>query len=263
MTKRKMVIVGLIILTLSLWPAVGLAQTFLLTPRVGVGIEYWLSELTGEVQVAQGNITGTTIDLENDLGLNKNKGIPEISLWYPFAGGSRLTLSYLQAEYDGKNTLTKKITFHGTPYFVHTPVSTNLKTEMWELTDEIPLLEGTEGKRLGLLLGVKYLTFNIKLSSPTVSNSRTLEVPFPEVGLTGSMELSRNLSLNGQISAMSLKISAVGGTMVDARLGASYRLNENWSLSLLYRYFNIDGEADNDEANFNLEGPVFSVTGYF
>ncbi|NOX97334.1 MAG: hypothetical protein GXO98_04605, partial [Nitrospirae bacterium] len=108
--------------------------------RFGTEIKYWFSGLDGEVKVTSGSIKGTTIDLVDDLNMDKDKGIPEIELWYKFGEKNKVSLSYFRVKYEGDQTLTRTITFKGTSYTASTLVESKLETGLLKFMYERNLL---------------------------------------------------------------------------------------------------------------------------
>jgi len=258
----KKVAVYCIVLSLMLISG-GRAQALDEDARFGAEVKYWFSELDGEVQIASVSIKGTTIDFVDDLNMDEDEGIPEVELWYKFGEKNKLSLSYFKVEHDGDKTLEKTVTFKGTDYTISTLVESELETSLLKLMYERGLLY-REGGGLSFLAGIDYLGFEAKLSTSTISKSEEINIPIPVIGLAGWLALPvEGLSVKGEISGITVDVDDNEATLVDLSVGLAYAFNENWGGELAYRYFDIDGESDDDEANFTLSGPVLSIIGRF
>lgn len=226
-------------------------------------VEYWFSTLKGEVAVAETGLPGTDVDLIDDLGMDDTENIPVFNLSYRFLDQHRLSFSYSEVEHSGRKNITKEIDYKGETYIVGADVTSNTEVTLIEGRYEYIFL-WNEIWELAGLVGAKYARIETTLeASGYETKTESIEAPIPVVGLVGEVKLLDNFSLSGEVSGITLDVSDLDFTLIDAALRLSYDFTENWRVSAGYRLLDIDGSDDDNEVNVTLHGPMVAVIGSF
>jgi hypothetical protein len=234
---------------------------------IGVGgkINYWFSELSGDVKSSEISLIGSIIDFKNDLNVDDSESVPMGEAWVRL-GKHKISLGYTKLSFDGSRITTGPLKYKGVTYDVGASLTSSLDTTMIDLLYERNLISGL-GNSLSVIGGFKVLGFDSELtgSVATVSTklSESIDAPVPVVGLAASVSPIERLNVGAKLYGISLDISGVEATMIDFTAEVSYSITENISVLAGYKYFDIDGSNDEDEANFNLSGFIIGVKGEF
>jgi len=226
--------------------------------EVGVRGYYWLPALNGDIKVEGNGIPGTTLDLENDLGLD-DEYYPVIEF---FAGTGRhhVSLSYYKAEYDGSNVLDRSITFHGKTFTASDLIETSLKYSVYDILYQYDLLDLENilaGFSLGLAGKVKVINGSVEVKSSALSASDDFTAPIPLVGLNLHVGILADIL---EARLLSMGIAYGNGTMFDVQADFAVTPFPFLDIHGGYRVFLIDIDADDVKFNYNTSGPYLAVT---
>ena len=151
---------------------------------------YWFPKLSGDVRVDKNGVTGTYIDVENDLDIS-DESYPSVEVFLG-VGKHHISLMYTDADYSGENNISRDIYFNGKLYTDTTFVASNLKFTMIDLEyqyDFLDLENVLAGFSLGIIAKVKYIEGEtiLKAASLGLDESETFTVPVPMLGLAMHM----------------------------------------------------------------------------
>lgn len=152
--------------------------------------KYWDTELDGKVTAGTSLLAGTKLDLSDTLHLDEQAYIPEVELKLNLFLG-KFVASYATASYEGKQTLVSGINFAGISYNANELVNTKLDLKFGSLlyeqtlapefiTKAFPSIAEAE---IGFLVGVKYLSANIEMTSPLRTEDANGAIPLPVAGI--------------------------------------------------------------------------------
>jgi hypothetical protein len=174
----------------------------------------WDSSIDGKIKLDEGSLTGSTIDLQNTLGLTKSTTTPELEGRISFPGMSKLLLSYSTSSYEGSKTLTQNISFSGKTFSVSEQVRTNLDVTTGSVFYETNLLPDivTPGENeMGFLLGLKYYYFNAQITSSSTPKKvdKPFGAPIPLIGLRSESTIYEKTQMEISCNFMSIKTSDI------------------------------------------------------
>jgi hypothetical protein len=233
----------------------------------GAKLNYWFSELSGDVKVTEA-VIGDLVDFKNDLGIDETDDVPGVEVWLRL-GKNKLSLSYVKFEHEGSNSKNATINYKGVEYDLTATLNSKLDTTIADLLYERTLITAVNDSRLSLILGAKYLKFEAELTGQevvtgtTITRSESIDAPVPVVGLAGSMNLTERINIGVKLYGISLDVSNTKATMINFLTEINYNITENAAITAGYKYFDIDGTSDDDEANFNLKGLFLGVKAEF
>ncbi len=221
---------------------------------VSVDARYWLSELDAEVKVTENGLTGTEIDLERDLGVDTEENFLEGRITFEF-GKHRVRYAFVPLSWDGSKTITKSINFAGKTYSVNTDVTTSLDVDYHRLGYEYDFVK-VAGNRFGIIAELKVFDIDASLKSTAVSESESIVVGLPTLGVAFQMGLPSVLNVSGEITGITYGGDAY---FVDGEVGLNITPLPLVSISGGYRYMKLYAEVEDDKVDLQLDGPFIMV----
>ena len=249
---RKAIIIAGLILGLAVMAAP--ASAF----EAGVRGYYWMPGLSGDVTYSGEILTGTKLDLEDDLGMDSESyPMGEVFLG---AGKHHLSLTYYKADYSGSTTLKENITFGDETFTVGTDVDSSLEYTVMDFAyqyDLINLENFLAGGSLGLVGKVKYFDITAAIESDLDKEEVDITAPVPMVGA--------NLHIGLLADILELRVQATGlgydgNTVIEFLGDISYTPFPFIDIHGGYRSFTIDLDIDDLEANLTTAGPYAALT---
>lgn len=260
---------------------VGLGWAMQATPAAAQAIDdkYWL-EVSGywpsidtEIQVSSVNnpTIGTEIDLESDLDLADDRGLPAFFAGARLGGGFSIGAEYYSLGRSGTKTLERQITFRDVTYPVAVEVESSFDTDIYRLTVGYAFVRN-ETVELGAALGLHATDIAVELSgqgsvggatAQIQSRSEDVLAPLPTLGLFGAWEIAPGFTLNGRVDYLSLKIDQYDGRLVNAQAALTYRFHRNIGIGAAYRYvdyrLDVERERTNGSFEYRFNGPALFV----
>jgi len=248
----------------KLYLALSLLLSVLLLPvssfpfEIGARGHYWFPSLDGTVKVDEATIVGTTVDFDEDLGI-EDEDYPSVEV---FVGGGNhhLSFMYTDIDYSGKKTLTRQVIFGGKTYPVSALVTSTIQYEMMDVLyqyDFLNLEDVLGGFSLGGVLQVKYLDGSVSLKTTGIDEKEDFTIPIPMVGLNLQMGiLAQILQARLRGTAISYSESAIYEVMGDI----SYTPFPFVDIHGGYRSFIIDIDEDDLTFDYNMSGPYVALT---
>ncbi|MBE7415284.1 MAG: hypothetical protein HS130_08660 [Deltaproteobacteria bacterium] len=122
---------------------------------------YWFSDIDGNIRFADGG-TGTEIDLVNDLGVGDEDFFDaRITLEL---GSHRLRYGFMPLKWEGRNTITRNITFGDQTYSASTDVESELRIDYHRLGYQYNIID-TLDNHLGVIFELKYFDTEAQLKA--------------------------------------------------------------------------------------------------
>ncbi len=226
--------------------------------EVGVRGYYWFPELAGEVTVDEGGVLGTKIDFEDDLGMD-DEDYPIVEAFVGL-GDHHLSVSAMQIDYSGSETLTESITFKGETFTVSDNVESSLKYDMIDVEyqyDIIDLENILAGFSIGVIGKVKWIDGEVEIKSIAETEKATFAAPIPMVGV------GVHVGLLADILEARVKATAIGysdNMLYDVMGDISFTPFPFIDIHGGYRIIHLDIDVDDVELNYDMSGPYAAVT---
>jgi len=247
-----------IYLALSLLLPVLLLPVSSLAFEIGARGYYWFPTLDGTVKVDEASIIGTTIDFDEDLGI-EDENYPSVEV---FVGGGNHHLYFIHTEidYSGRKMLTREIKFEGKTYPVSALVTSSIQYKMMDLLyqyDFLNLENVLGGFSLGGVFQVKYIDGKVGLKTTGIDEEEDFTIPIPMIGL------NLHMGILAQILQVRLR-----GTAISYSESTIYELmgDISWTPFPLvdihggYRTFVIDIDEDDLTFDYDMSGPYVALT---
>jgi outer membrane protein len=202
----------------------------------------------GEFAVFSGGV-GTKVDMEDDLGFDDSEEfMAEAAVQL---GSFRLTAGYLPLKFSGSGSTTG-IIFNGQP-FVGT-VDSDVDIDLYDVGltwyllnfDDLPVR-----LQLGPEVSVKYVEADISMRSITASESESVSVPVPTIGLRGRVGLSDFLGLAGRVGYLEYD----DNSFLDADAQLEFSPLPLVGIFAGYRYLDIEVDESDVFLDVTFDGP--------
>jgi len=226
--------------------------------ELGVRGYYWLPDLNGDVSYDSSSDSGSKLDLEDDIGLDR-ESYPIIEI-YTGLGDHHLSFTYYKADYSGSETLDEDVVFGDKTYDAGTEVDSKLEYTVMDFAyqwDVIDLENLMAGASLGLVGKVKYFDVTAGLESDGDSGEATIGVPIPMIGA------NLHLGILADIIEARIQVTGIGysgNSVVDFLGDISYTPFPFMDIHAGYRSFSVNVDVDDVEANFLTAGPYVALT---
>ena len=226
--------------------------------EIGARGYYWFPSLDGNVKVDEASIIGTTIDFENDLGI-EDENFPSVEV---FLGGGRhhLSLTYTDIDYSGQKKLTRDITFNGETYNIDELVTSSIEYKMMDLHyqyDFLDLENVAAGFSLGVVLQVKYLDGEVGLKTTGIDEKEDFTLPIPMIGL------NLHIGMLADVLEARLRGTAIGyagNTLYELTADVSWTPLPFLDIHGGYKSFVIDIDEDDVIFDYDMSGPYVALT---
>lgn len=258
----------------SLWQSPVQAQT--------LDHDYWITaqayfpKIDTDVRVTSKDAAqiGTDIDLENDLALDNDQVLPEVTVGARF-GKVIAGFDYFRIRRSGTVGLARDITFDDVTYPASVEVASRYDTDIYRLTVGYAFVQN-ENLELGGAIGLHATTFDLSIrGDASVGNQsvgselrrRKFLAPLPTLGLFGTYKIAPRVDLNGRVDYLSLDIGEYDGRLINAQAGVTYRFVENVGIGAAYRLVDyrvgVDKNRWEGRTRYKLHGPALILQASF
>ena len=207
---------------------------------------------------------GTEINAEDDLGLDDSQLLPQVELTLLPGERHLIRLSRFAIDRSAAKHLEKNISFDDQDYLVGERVDSILNLTMFGLTYGYRFIR-TQQAEISASFGIQIadVETNAVVRNRVVRESENGVAPLPLLGIEGRYDFSPRWSGEARVQYLTVNETDVDGSILDARLGVTWRMNPYLLFGLGYRTFQIDiDSADEDTSGFvdlTVAGPLLFV----
>jgi outer membrane protein len=224
----------------------------------GVSADYWIPTFEGDLRVDGNGVTGTEINLKEDLGIS-NENIAGVEAYFGI-GNHEITLAYSQVNLSGAKTLNTEIKFNGETYDVADHVESELNTSMIDLEYQYKLLNFKNilaGLSFGIIAKVKYFDGDVRLNSSSDDTKEDIHLPIPMIGVGAKIGLLANiLEARAKVTGMGYSGDFFYDAMADLSLTPIPFLNIHGG----YRAMSVKTDSISDVyAKMDFYGPYVGL----
>lgn len=204
---------------------------------------------------------GTTIDGENDLGLDASDllVLGEITL----LPGDRhlLRLSGFGMRRRAQKNINRIIVFDDQTYQIGERVNSTLNVTMLGLTYGYSVVK-MQQLDVALTFGIQVIEVeaNAVVPARVVRDSETGVTPLPLAGIEGRYDFNDRWSTEARLQYLSVEFDDIDGSVMDARLALTWRKNPYLVFGLGYRLFGVEVDSrDLDtpgRVDMEMSGPL-------
>jgi len=268
--KRK----GLLSLALALAASSALADADYFSPTNQlVAISLGLMKLSPSSSLridnttAAGVTTGTTLNGESDLGLDKSRTEPKFEAAVRAGKRDRLFFDYLILDRDDTKTFANGPAAYGSIVLLPgDPVQTDLMMRMFGVGFGHSFWH-SEKFELSGLIAINEIQSNgsLRVQSATrhLYDDKSLAGPLPTPGVTATWVISKHFYVDGGAKYVKISIDHLTGTLSIYDFDVFYRLHPNVALALGYSdsHLNLESRQPGNSGafNFDAKGPELFV----
>jgi hypothetical protein len=226
--------------------------------RYRLRLEYreWRPDLTGTMQKGSRDSTGTVVDLNDDLALQKDRTFQARGA-IQFKPGMKLRASYTRLNYRG-DVLSARHSFRfgETRFVTGNRVVTTMKGAYYSADLEWDVLKGPGGF-LGGIVGARMLDVDRTLVAPIdfKREADTLRQPQPVIGVVGRAYAGR-LSAEGEVAGLTF---GDRGSVFEFDGSARFHLSDRLAVQAGYRALSAKPKNGADAVEFKMGGWHFGL----
>ena len=204
---------------------------------------------------------GTEVSFESNLGVQRTKTLPELQFVWRFNERHALEGSWISLNRSGSRTLSGSIDWGDVTFPVNATVDSSFDSDVLRVSYRYSPIHAN-GNELSLLLGLHYTRLSTSISSATgtVSDSASVDVPLPTIGVRGSARFADNWRVVGFAQAMKVKVGDYDGEMLNASVGVEWAFLPQAYAGVGYNYYhyNLTSEKGNARGrfDFDFDGPA-------
>jgi hypothetical protein len=207
---------------------------------------------------------GTEIDAEKDLGLDDFKLLPQVE--FTLLPGERhlVRISAFAIHRSAAKSIEKPISFDDQHYLVDERVDSRLDMTLFGLTYGYRFLVHQRSE-ISATFGIQIadVEANAVVRNRVVRESESGVAPLPLLGVEGRFDFTPHWSAEARAQYLTVDVSDVNGSILDARLALAWRLNPYLVLGLGYRTFQIDVDSQDEGTpgfvDLSVDGPLLFV----
>jgi hypothetical protein len=265
---------------LALGSVAGTALAEAPTDQYWIGLSYFYPTITSTARVdVPGTRLGTTIRLEDELGLADRKGTPYFLTGMRLGSNWRIEFEYYALNREATRTSDRSFNVGDVTFNTNTSISSKFDTGIYRLTGGYDFIR-TPTSEFGGAVGLHVTDFRLQLSGTGAVTAggtttgasfqreeRTALVPLPTLGIFGSYMFADQFLLRGRVDYLSLTYDKYKGSLVNWFGGFDWRFVKNFGAGVGYRYVNYKLSATNPhlygEVNYNFKGPTIYLEAAF
>ena len=239
-------------------------------------LEYFFPTIasTARLDFPGTRLPGTSIALEDDLGLSDRKGTPYFLIGTRLGENWRLEFEYYQLNRSASQTTQRTINWGNATFPVSTTVNSEFDSSIYRLTGGYSFYR-TPQAEAGASLGLHVTDFKASLAGQGngpvgagfQSEKRDATVPLPTLGLYGTYMLTDSWALRGRVDYLSFNYQGYDGSLTNWMAAVDWRFTPMWSAGLGYRYVDYEVESSKDrfqgQLRYKFKGPTLYVGASF
>ncbi|HEY6642015.1 hypothetical protein [Povalibacter sp.] len=209
-------------------------------------------------------LPGTEINAEDDLGLDAFALMPQAEITLLPGKRHLIRLSGFSSRRSASTIIEEEIFFDDEVYEPGERVDSELNLTMFGLTYGYRFLVRDHAE-LTATLGIQITSVDVNalVRSRVVRDSESGVAPLPLLGVEGRYDFTERWSAEGRLQYLTANIEEVDGSILDARLAVTWRMNPYLVFGLGYRTFTIDidsrDETDPGMVNMSFDGPLLFI----
>lgn len=209
---------------------------------------------SGDVAVSADELTGTILDVEDDLGMDDSEDyFLEAALQL---GAFRLFAAYLPLSFSGTSVLTRDISFNGETFVLGSRVESDVNVEIYEAglawflvdIDDMPVRV-----QFGPEMAVKYVDASVDLQDDSfaLNESESVGVPVPTLGARARVSVADYLGVVGRVGYLKYD----GNSFMDVDVQIECSPLPLVGLFAGYRYLDIEVDENDVFIDTSFAGP--------
>lgn len=250
-TRRLRVVSGSAAVIALLLVSTANAET---DPRYSISVGAFFADRDTQTRVDGEDGSGTDVDLESDLGLDKSDTVFRIDAYWRFAEKHRVDFSAFDLSRTASQLIDREIMWGDTTYPVNTQVDAELDLTIYKAAYTWEFLK--RGRSfLGATLGLYVMDFGATLFADSLGSreSNDLTAPLPVFGLRGEYRFADRWSLRGSGEVFVIEYGDFDGSLYDLFAGIDFSMTDNVAFGIGVNSVKIDVGITKDSFQGNLD----------
>lgn len=207
---------------------------------------------------------GTQINAEDDLGLDDFQLLPQVEFTLLPGKHHLVRLSAFAMHRSADKRIEMPISFDNEDYLVDERVDSLLNMTLFGLTYGYRFVVHQRAE-ISATIGIQIadVEANAVVRNRVVRESESGVAPLPLIGVEGRFDFTPRWAVEARAQYLTVNVSDVDGSVLDARLALTWRLNPYLLMGLGYRTFQIDVDSHDEGTpgfvNLSVDGPLLFV----
>jgi hypothetical protein len=243
--------------------------------QVALGTFVVTSEPT--VQLKGDTSNGDRVDFDEALGGGDSQRFRLDSFWrFGDSGRHKVKAIAFSMNRSNSRTFDEDIEWGGDIYPVSAKINSEFKFSVIEAAYEYALLK-RDRYELDASIGLHYTSLEASLKAKAetsggtltgdISNSGSVDLPLPVIGLRGMWDLTHNFWLDATAQYFALSIDEYDGNLQDYRVLVTWQPKKWLGVGFGYNLFSVDVDIEKDKFNGSLDwtysGPMVFYSASF
>lgn len=204
---------------------------------------------------------GTKIDAEDDLALDEKEMMPQAELTLLPGEHHLVRFSALSTRRSAQTIIDRQIRFDDQVYNIGERVDSEVNIGLFGLTYGYRFIV-TDRAELTATFGLQIASVeaNALVRSRVIREAEDGVAPLPLLGVEGRFDFTNRWSAEARVQYLTANVDDVDGTILDARLAATWRMNSHLVFGLGYRNFSLDIDSKNADTpgavEMKITGPM-------
>jgi hypothetical protein len=196
-------------------------------PRFSIGLGAFFTDRDSQTRIDGEANSGTDVDLESDLGLDKSDTVFRVDGYWRFAEKHRFDFSTFDLSRSASKQVEREIIWNDTTYPISTTVDAELDLAIYKAAYTWMFLK-RDRSFLGATVGLYIADIGAKLSGSTGGSveSSDLTAPLPVIGLRGEYRFADRWSLRGSGEIFAIEYDDYDGSLYDLFIGLDFSVTE-------------------------------------
>jgi hypothetical protein len=204
---------------------------------------------------------GTQINAEDDLGLDDAQLLPQAELTLLPGRHHLIRLSGLSTRRSAQEILEREIFFDDEVYAISERVDSELNLTLVGLTYGYRFIVHERGELTTTFgLQIAEVEANAVVRSRVIRDAESGVAPLPLIGIEGRFDFTPRWSAEGRFQYLTAEIDDIDGSILDARVALTWRMNPFLVFGLGYRQFSIEVDSQDEGTpglvDLQIAGPI-------
>ena len=210
-------------------------------------------------------ISGTLLNLEQDLDLNDRKTQATIDAHFRFAKRHAIEFEYVKLSREDESSVGFAIYYDGEVIGINEDVTTTFKTEVTRLAYRFSFLNN-ENMELSAALGLHITDLTVGLNrndDPEDPDFNDVTAPLPTLGGAFKYHFSENWTFHIRGEWLDIEIDNVNGKLTAGLADLTWYPFRNFGASLGYHIWDLDVKIEKDrltgKIEYDYKGPKLTL----
>ena len=249
----------------------------LLTDSFQVALGTFVITSEPSVQLKGDTSNGDRVDFDEALGGGDSQRLRLDGFWrFGDTGRHKVKAIAFSMNRSNSRTFDEDIEWGGDIYPVNAKINSEFKFSVIEAAYEYAFLK-RDSYELDASIGLHYTSLEASLKAKAetsggtltrdISNSGSVDLPLPVIGLRGMWDLTHNFWLDATAQYFALSIDEYDGNLQDYRVLVTWQPKKWLGVGFGYNLFSVDVDIEKDKFNGSLDwtysGPMIFYSASF